>query len=232
MARTGRFVCSNLDCTTTFCRWHTCCVKKLFHRGLVQMQKFPQTLDVDRQTEAYARWFQSFSSPWIQKEEDREFQLPSALPQVSAVRQNKNRENITPFLDSPAHARSGERRANEVVHDDLGPLSLLGSRHSRRGTRPMGPSALKILEGSASDSIVSGGKRASGVGDGGAAAAWWFGTLDSEAQTGILSGSAILQFSCFNPSERTIPGIKSRSFTAILHCKGMFEMHCSNAAML
>lgn len=176
---------------------------------------FPQTLDVDRQTEAYARWFQSFSSPWIQKEEDREFQLPSALPQVSAVRQNKNRGNITPFVDSPAHARSCERRANEVVHDDLGPLSLLGSRHSRRVNRPMGRNALQILEGSG--------------------ALLWIPSLpvaNGQAASVVWTAQFFNSVPCFNPSERTIPVIKSRSFTAIFHCKGLFEMHCLNAAIL
>jgi hypothetical protein len=151
----------------------------------------------------------------FRKEEEREFQLPSALPQVSAVRQNKNRGNITPFVDSPAHARSCERRANEVVHDDLGPLSLLGSPHSRRGTRPMGRNALQILEGSG--------------------ALLWIPSLpvaNGQAASVVWTAQFFNSVPCFNPSERTIPVIKSRSFTAIFHCKGLFEMHCLNAAIL
>jgi hypothetical protein len=128
----------------------------------------------------------------FRKEEEREFQLPSALPQVSAVRQNKNRGNITPFVDSPAHARSCERRANEVVHDDLGPLSLLGSRHSRRVNRPMGRNALQILEGSG--------------------ALLWIPSLpvaNGQAASVVWIAQFFNLVPCFNPSERTIPAIKS-----------------------
>lgn len=134
----------------------------------------------------------------FRKEEEREFQLPSALPQVSAVRQNKNRD-----------------WANEVVHDDLGPLSLLGSRHSRRGNRPMGRNALQILEGSG--------------------ALLWIPSLpvaNGQAASVVWIAQFFNSVPCFNPSERIIPAIKSRSFTVILHFKGLFQMHCLNAAML
>jgi hypothetical protein len=126
------------------------------------------------------------------------------------------------FIPSPlgAEGRGGGAAAfidwaNEVAYDDLGPLRLLGSPHSRRGTRPMGRNALQILEGSG--------------------ALLWIPSLpvaNGQAASVVWIAQFFNSVPCFSPSERTITAIKSTSFTAIFHCKGLFEMHCLNAAML